>query len=241
MKDKFTVIECDTPVGSMLITDVTYDYTKKIAAHYEAMTYETPVMEAIRELPFTHFLDVGAAYGYYSLVAAAKPDVKKVFAYEPHPIRYGLLWWNTHTNEKITPRMEFVGEDVAMKRIAFSRNPGGLFGEKVENNDNSVSMSENEYAVLPTTTLDNTYKFWRLTTKEPMRIMTKIDVEGFELNVLKGATHLFQPHNYFLVETHKRVVSDEQLIAYMAGQGFGKYKTLIENLKNSVILFQASA
>jgi FkbM family methyltransferase len=238
MKDKFTVIECNTPVGDILITDVSYDYTKKIATHYENMTYEPPVIEAIRELEFTHFLDVGAAYGFFSLLAASKPEVKKVFAYEPHPIRYGLLWWNTHANPKITPRMEFVGDDITMAKIAISNNPSGLFGGEA---GKRIPLSEEEHVIMPTTTLDNTYKFWRLATKEPMHIMTKIDVEGFEANVLKGAQHLFQPGNFFIVETHINAgVTDESIIGYMTNQGFGKYKKLIETKKNSVFLFRAS-
>lgn len=238
MKDKFTVIECNTPVGDMLITDVSYDYTKRMAKYYEEMTYEGPVTEAVQNLEYTHFLDIGAAYGYYSLVAAARPDVQRVLAYEPHPIRFGLLWWNTRTKDKITPRMEFVGDEVSMAKVAISSNPSGLFGGEV---GSRVPLTEEQHEVMPTTTLDNTYRYLRLLSKEPMKILTKIDVEGFEINVLEGAQHLFQPGNLFIIETHKGVVSDEEVVAYMAANGFGEHKTLINNPKNSCILFQSNA
>ena len=235
MKDKFVVIEANTPVGNMLLTDVTYDYTKKIAECYEKLSYEPPVTEAVRELPYTHFLDVGAGYGYYSLLAAARPEVKGVIAFEPHPIRFGLLWWNTQGKEKIASHMQFVSSDVAIDRIAFTDNPSGLFGKHVGGRI-PIEPREN----VATTTLDNTYRFLKLLTDEPMQILTKIDVEGFELEVLKGASYLFQPNNYFLVETHKSVISDQEILDYMGANGFGKYKELIGNQKNGIYLFEYS-
>jgi len=236
VKDKFVTIEANTPVGNILLTDVSYDYTKRIAAHYENMTYEQQVLDVVRELDFTHFLDVGSAFGYFALAAAAKDNVKAVWAYEPHPIRYGLLWWNTHNHPKITPRMEFVGSDVTMKTVAISDNPSGLFGMEV---GQRKALSEEEHRLMPTTTLDNTFTFLRMTTKEPLNVLTKIDVEGFELDVLAGAQKLFIPGNYFIIETHKSVIKDDDVLAYMTARGFGSYKPLINTQKNSTYLFRS--
>ncbi len=125
------------------------------------------------------FVDVGANLGYYSLLALKKG--KPVVAFEPQPRNLRSLFQNLIANG---------WEDRAeVFPLALSDKPGlltlyGASGPSASLVKNWAGYSSRHRQVVPVSTLDRV-----LDQRFPgQRLLIKIDVEGAEHQVLKGAT-----------------------------------------------------
>ena len=107
-------------------------------------------------------IDVGAWCGTWS--KAIEPFAKKVIAFEPDSLHFECLQKNCTIN--CDPRMEAVGSE--LKRIALTED--NFTQAKRVDKDGSIRMITLDY--LDYENVD----------------MIKIDVEGYEMEVLKGAT-----------------------------------------------------
>lgn len=124
------------------------------------------------------FLDVGANVGSYTIIAG-KVVGAKVVSFEPIPATFETLKSQIALNE-IEPNVTAYNMGVSNKpgKIQFTNNLGAMNHVLLENDksyDNGVEVD--------TTTLDNAIDIDR-------DCIMKIDVEGFELNVLKGGHSL---------------------------------------------------
>ena len=124
-------------------------------------------------------LDIGANIGFTALSMAKRSGAKsKVFAFEPDPYNYTQLKENTALNQSLKVNIYNIGlgskKDQLKLAINTANNRGGnRIKSDVTENYNLVEIvkvddfvSENNVANID---------------------LVKIDVEGFELNVLKGA------------------------------------------------------
>jgi len=124
------------------------------------------------------FVDVGANVGSYTVLASAHCESKSV-SIEPIPSTFGRLAQNIYLNQ--------IEEKVDCVRVGIGAESGTLFftsdldagNHVVENEDLANSIS------IPVTTLDKLLG-------ERMPDLIKIDVEGFEFQVLKGAKKTLQ-------------------------------------------------
>ncbi len=124
------------------------------------------------------YVDVGAHIGDSSLLAASKIKTGKVIACEPTPNIYAELLANIRLNNferKIIPLQKAVSDKVGT--AFFSLEAAS------EVNHLLLSSKKGKSIKVPTTTIDS------LVEKYSLKDITilKIDVEGFELEVLKGA------------------------------------------------------
>ncbi len=138
-------------------------------------------------------IDIGANVGFYSCLAGSRG--KQVIAFEPLPANLKFLYANIEHNSLT---------DVEVFPLGLSDKPGlsRLYG--IESMASFVSgwgknrNPRNTYSVVPVTTLDNvtTGRF------EGSQLLIKMDVEGFEYQVLKGARKMLDldPKPYWLVE-----------------------------------------
>jgi FkbM family methyltransferase len=124
------------------------------------------------------FIDVGANMGYFSLLAASRVGAKgKVYAFEPSPYCLGKLDQSISDNGI---------KQIMVERCGLSDKPGQLNLVVEHSALHSPSFlakdGDNNYMV-PVVTLDSFLmgKGW------PDIDLMKIDVEGFEPNVLRGA------------------------------------------------------
>ena len=122
------------------------------------------------------FLDVGANVGVYSILAAGRGA--RVLAMEPVPDTYEQLLDNIHLNRFAT-RIE-------VRNVGVGRESGEL-RFTTDNGPTDHVLAPDETAVHATTVtvdaLDSLTIGWQ-------PIMMKIDVEGFEANVIAGAAQL---------------------------------------------------
>ena len=123
-------------------------------------------------------LDVGANVGYYSLLAASRVGTKgKVIAFEPSPYCQRRLEETIRTNS--IPQ-------ISIESVALGDQPGNLELTVEHKGLHSPSFLAREGDIsymVPVVTLDS----WMKMSGTGHVDLVKIDVEGFEPNVIRGA------------------------------------------------------
>jgi FkbM family methyltransferase len=126
------------------------------------------------------FVDVGANVGAYSIRAAAKG--MKVFAFEPNPENLKLLNKNAEINHiSLDPLPYALGPNEGQAHLTLN---GGL-----------SKISSTEGILVEMRTLDS--------FSLPAVDLVKLDVEGYELEVLQGAKGTLKEHHpTLMIEMH---------------------------------------
>jgi len=143
-------------------------------------------------------IDIGANAGLYSCLAASRG--KQVVAVEPLATNLARLYRNLFLNKFL---------DVEVYPLGLSSKPGLLPIYGVHLTASFVrgwaKAKEARYSIVPVTTLD----ILAASRFEGLPMLIKIDVEGFELEVLRGAERLLSmtPKPIWLVE----IVLTEQI------------------------------
>lgn len=120
------------------------------------------------------FFDVGANAGFYTLLAKHKGA--KIYCFEPFPTTYEMLRWNVERN----------GRDarVTILPYAVSEHKGTLHMVKEYTSGiNHISVDGN----IPVQTIN-------LDEFEIIPTVMKVDVEGHEMNVFKGAKNMLKQY-----------------------------------------------
>lgn len=175
--------------------------------HIENLTHEAPIVRLLENSTYDVFVDIGAAYGYFTRIAARY--AWRVHAYEAHPIRVGFLRWNTMD----LPNVEVLDFPIGTgeRPLFIAPNPTGMVGS---NHVHRVNKYESEPVPL-----DDEY--WQKTKK----ILVKIDVEGNELDVIRSGERLKEQNNvWWIVELHTDIVKRKDLLKEF--DGYAKEKIL---------------
>jgi FkbM family methyltransferase len=126
------------------------------------------------------FYDVGANVGVYT-VLASKVKQAKTISFEPLPETYKKLLDNIHINRL---------NNVVAKNIGLSCEKSKLYFTTDKDTMNSVALkSDKDKQEVDVDTLDN------ISDEYDIPKVMKIDVEGYETNVLKGATKILTNEN----------------------------------------------
>lgn len=140
-------------------------------------------------------IDVGAHYGIYSVLMAARAS--KVVAFEPDPYARAILTRNVRLNSKsrVVAIEEFACSDQEGQAILFSRagNANSSFARSAVEKQ-SLPL---EKISVPTITLD---RYLAKHSLSPQAV--KIDAEGAEIRILKGASQLLASEAAVLCELH---------------------------------------
>lgn len=161
--------------------------------------FEVHEIEAFLSLMETHdaVLDIGANVGFYSCLAASRG--KPIVAVEPSSRNLNFLYRNLWENK-------FVDVEIFPLGLARQAGLGRIygFGGIASFVPGWAQAREAQSSLVPLTTLD-TMAAGRF---ENQKILIKMDVEGFELEVLAGATETLSrtPKPTWLVEI---LLSDE--------------------------------
>lgn len=182
-----------------------FNWTMRIQTTYLDGSYETHLQSVMvgNLKPGDVFWDVGANEGFFTLLASVLVGEKgKVVAFEPHPRTCQQLAKqvsiNARSNVAIiqkavadTPgKMQLVDDPMCtMARLAQVKSARGA--------DRTIDVS--------VTTLDD--EFSRCDGRVPDLI--KIDVEGAELLVLKGADRLLRERPSLVIEIHTPELASE--------------------------------
>ncbi|MDR2219561.1 MAG: FkbM family methyltransferase [Methylobacillus sp.] len=168
--------ETITPLGFKLISGLHPAYKLMRAGKFEPD--ETVIISRLL-LRVDRFVDIGANLGYYTLLALQKG--KPVIAFEPQQQNLQCLFKNIMVNGWGENKVEIFP-------VALSERPGlltlyGASGPSASLIKNWAGYSEKFHKIVPVSTLDNVLagRF------HGERLLIKIDVEGAEYHVLKGA------------------------------------------------------
>ena len=149
--------------------------------------YEQSLIEWARDIlikPDQNFVDIGAHVGTYSLSFA--PVVNHVYAFECSPRTHNILCGNIALREldyKITTFKTALGNDTGKIYYYMRSNDGGGNGGLMVNKDSNQSHGEVPIAKLDDFHLENIG-------------LIKIDVEGFEKQVIEGGFETLRRNNY---------------------------------------------
>lgn len=162
------------------------------------------------------FVDVGANVGSYTILACGSIG-SRGYSFEPIPTTYSRLMNNIFLNN-ITDRVKCLNIGIADKEdeIRFTTNQDSL--------NHVISKDEytDHYLVVKVSTLD-------FVLKDEIPSLIKIDVEGYELPVLKGSQKILKKETLHSViielnEGGKRYGFDESCILnIMQDHGFRPY------------------
>lgn len=175
----------------------------RVSVHHRYVdeSYEPEVFELLkRELkPHDVVLDVGAYIGIYSIILARHlGPAGRVYAFEPAPDNAKLLMEHLALN-RVSERVE-----VVVAGVGESCGRGRMFasGEHIQNSFSAAALGdhgEGDTVEVAVVSLD---AFCAERSLEPAWV--KVDTEGWELQVLRGATRLIasQGNVRFVVEMH---------------------------------------
>jgi len=132
------------------------------------------------------FIDVGAAFGYYSLLAAVSKPCLQVQAFNPHPRFAEVMKLNVEDNIK----SELLkSPNICINMAALSDTEGTTYmsfgyGGRIGHTRSSKTVK------VPMTTLDAFVE--KNVPRDTQILLVKLDVEGQEANVMKGAAKILQ-------------------------------------------------
>lgn len=164
-------------------------------------------------------LDVGANVGALTLAWARAFPAARVFAFEPTAFAFEKLVRNVELNPRLAPRIElhqaFVtasDDEDAAPAVYASWRIDDLAGDR-----HGVHLGEAKEVAGRSTTLD---RFVRERALERVDLV-KIDTDGHELDVLRGAQQVLRDHRPLLLFEVGRYLLDER------GQGFEEFEELL--------------
>lgn len=173
-----------------------------------AGTYEVEHTEAFRKWirPGDVVLDVGAHTGYYTLLASSLVGrTGSVWAFEPHPVNCGFLRRHIAINHIINSHVEETAITDRSRSMSFESGRGSGTGR----------LSDGGHLTVAATSID---EFCNARQIRPTAI--KIDVEGAELDVLRGAaTVLGTSRPTLFLSTHGAEVHT-RCLETLAGYGY---------------------
>jgi len=197
LRKKFMRVMAGTLRGYWFTTERSYEY---LLGNYEDPTTLETFMSACGK--GTVFYDLGAAAGYYTLIADRCIDAGTILCFEPFTANRDLLKAHLELNKERLKKsngirvLPYALSD-ENKTIAFSNDPVQTDGNTYIKT--SPSFKENAEPLMVTAyALDN----WVAAGNAPPNII-KIDVEGAEYDVLKGAEKtILQYRPLILLATH---------------------------------------
>ena len=218
--DEYRVTDVDGTITMFLRPCEFVDF----ALFYEAHRYERAEQRVLwsQITPGSTFVDVGAHIGFYTLLAAKRVGRQgRVVSFEPDPDTHARLARNVEANPDLARRirlLEFAVSDSAGSAQLYRGTRGNMGGNSLAATDGASAAS------IQTTTLDHVFSNEAL---DPGRAVVKIDVEGHEMNALRGFRQtLSGPRKPILVieasdELQRRAgASSEQLVQELESYGY---------------------
>jgi FkbM family methyltransferase len=193
----------------------------------------------LTRLEFDQVIDVGANRGQFSLLIRTLPRDVPIFAVEPLPEAAETFERVFGADACIDLHVGAVGavEEKHIMHLAHDADSSSLYpvaGEQVRIFPGSREVSTREVTV---TTLDQYRERW----PNSNRMLMKIDVQGAELDVLKGATETLQRCAFVTVEcSHTELYIGQPLYVEIAdhleGRGFTVAKRYNEKWHNGTLV-----
>ncbi|KKK95478.1 hypothetical protein LCGC14_2672370, partial [marine sediment metagenome] len=167
---------------------------------YATCKYQGYITEMLESNIYPTFVDVGAYIGLFSLIASY--HCRRVVAYEAHPFYFGILLFNMRKRH-VECKYCFVSDFHAFKEYQIPKMTDDI--------KSLIVVNEGEPYNIEVVTLDSEYGFGI-----PGKVLIKLDVEGNELNVLKGSEKILKKHYiHWIIDVHlNRGITSEEVLKY---------------------------
>jgi FkbM family methyltransferase len=189
-----------------------YSYVERLIAQGDfESTRSKCILDKIH--PNTVFVDIGANVGFYTVLASSTCGV--VHAFEPDPTNFDRLQANASLNRN-------QGKAIHLYNFALGRELGtALLNRPLTDNYGMATFStlaKADSVEVPIKRLDGLLEI------KPQHHLFKVDVEGFELEVLAGCEGIHArlvPGSTWLVEIHTGVGIEPAKVAnYFSTNGY---------------------
>lgn len=156
-----------------------------------------------KNLNFDTMIDVGTHQGEFITRFLHFKKIKKVFCFEPNKKLYKKLYKKYKTNKKIKLFDHALGQNYSSKKLFLSNLSYNSTMSSFNNNSKylkfkNLILKDNKnqnFVTIKQKMFDNVFK-----NKNIKNSFLKIDVEGYEYNVLKGASKKLKDTKYILIE-----------------------------------------
>jgi len=170
-----------------------------------------------RQLKHGHLIDVGANIGLYTLLLRSISELP-IIAYEPQPFLCRLFAWSVAFNQLKDVEVRNLGCGAARGELPFLSGPnGGVLATTAEapaaatsgagsgggdwEQEAKASLEDRPVIRVPITTLDESLQ------NVPRVALLKIDCEGFEYHILRGAMKVIERHGpQLFLEIHPTIL-----------------------------------
>ncbi len=203
----FPIFEAKLPDGGVIHLRAAFDWD---ASTLQEVFYKDIYEKESRIKPGDVVLDVGAHIGCFTLKAAKEAGPEgKVISFEPSSENFKLLSLNVNSNDYT---------NVNIFNVAAGSEPGTAklhIGNRRGTNSLLPDAGAQQVGIeeVPIKTLDSVADELKLSKVS----FVKIDVEGFELEVLKGARNILSSsHPSIAMETHDFGPSEEEIGRFLA-------------------------
>ena len=189
----------------------------------------TTLLEFSKKVEQDYFLDIGSNCGYYALFIAKTFPNTHVLAFEPIRKTYDKLIKNIHLNNLGQQIQTFnfglsdANNEVEMRALV---KKGFIQSGGFTVHDKNRKLKKNE--ILLKTNLKIGDEIIKYTNK---KLLIKIDVEGHEINVLKGLKDLIKNNKiYMQIEIFHE--NRENIFNFLEKNDFKFVKNIIGNIKD---------
>mgnify|MGYP006150075293 FL=1 len=200
--------------------------------------HQNRIINFLRPLRIYQVIDVGSHKGEFLSYILKLKNVKKIFAFEPQIAIYKILS-RKFTHKKIKITNIAIDKEVSKKYIYINKFTNTSTLSILDKNSfylkfkNLLTGSKKNFVqkyIVNTNTIDNLFSKINLQNS-----LLKIDVEGFEINVLKGSKQkIANEINYILIENQfvnlYKKSSSKKNHEFLTKNNFEIYKNFIHPL-----------
>lgn len=162
------------------------------------------IFKCLNSLNIEKFLDIGAHKGEFLENMLKIEKIKSFYAFEPQKNLFNELKVRFSKNENVTLFNFAMDEKIGTKKIRI--NKLDMTSSLAEFNDNSIYLKVKNFLTHSRSNYVDEYEVQTKTVDEIFKninlqnTLIKIDVEGFEMNVIKGSKMKLKEVSFVLVE-----------------------------------------
>ena len=185
------------------------------------------------------FVDIGANVGYFSLYAAERTGRKDLtgLAVDADAKMADEVRWhvteNGLTGTKV--RTGVAGYPPGVSTATFFVNPSNVASSAQPTLNPDVPNKGESVAV--TVPAVDVAAEWKAIAGDKRIDVLKVDVEGFELDLIRNSTELLSLTDRLVLEWHKWVTSLDEIDALLAERGFLRTEIITEDVHAGVAVF----
>ena len=155
------------------------------------------------KLNFDVFIDIGAHQGEFISRFLKNKKINKIYSFEPNIFLFRNLLKKFRLNKRVILSNNALGENTAIKKLCLSNLTYNSSMSEFNKNSKylkfkNLILNENvnqNFSKVKQITFDQYFK-----SKKIKNSFLKIDVEGYEYNVLRGASYKVKDVKYILIE-----------------------------------------